>query len=75
MATIQIEGLNKKQRALAEIMWNMNGQEEVMGFIRSLQGNNRQEAQTVLELMLWAIWDECGEITTETKELVDTFRL
>ena len=72
---IVIEGLNKKQRALADIMWSMDGKEEVLGFINSLKGQNKQEAQTVLELMLWAIWDECGEITTETKELVDTFRL
>lgn len=72
---IVIEGLNKKQRALADIMWSMDGKEEVLGFINSLKGQNKQEAQTVLELMLWAIWDECGEITTETKELVDTFRI
>lgn len=70
--TITIEGLNKKQRALADIMWSMDGREEVMGFIHSLKGTNRQEAETVLELMLWAIWDECGEITTDTKELIDS---
>lgn len=73
--TIQIEGLNKTQRALADIMWSMNGKEQVMGFIRSLHGRHRQEAETVLELMLWAVWDECSEITTETKEVVDAFRL
>ena len=73
--SIQIEGLNKKQRALADIMWGMNGKEEVLSFISSLQGQNKQEAQTVLELMLWAVWDDCCEITTETKELVDSFRI
>ena len=72
---IQIEGLNKTQRAIADIMWAMDGKEQVLGFIRSLQGRQRQEAETVLELMLWACWDECGEITTETKELVDSFRI
>lgn len=69
--TITISGLNKKQRALADIMWSMDGKEEVMSFIHSLKGQNRQEAETVLEMMLWAIWDECGEITTDTKELID----
>ena len=72
---ITIEGLNRKQRALADIMWSMDGREEVLGFINSLKGKNKQEAQTVLELMLWAIWDECGEITTDTKDLLDTFRI
>ena len=73
--TIQIEGLTKTQRALADIMWGMNGKEEVMSFIGYLRGRQQQDAQTVLELMLWAVWDECGEITTETKELVDSFRI
>lgn len=72
---IAIEGLNKKQRALADIMWGMDGKEEVLSFITSLKGPTRQEAETVLELMLWAVWDECGEIATETKELIDTFRI
>jgi hypothetical protein len=71
---IVIEGLNKKQKALAEIMWNMDGKQEVLGFISSLQGNNKQEAQTVLELMLWAIWDEC-EDTQEANQVIQQFRL
>jgi hypothetical protein len=68
---IEITGLNKKQRALADIMWGMNSKDEVLSFIRSLRGQNKQEAETVLEMMLWAVWDECGEITTDTKEVVD----
>ena len=72
---IEIQGLNKTQRALADIMWGMNSKDEVMGFIKSLRGPTRQEAETVMEMMLWAVWDECGEITTETKELVDSFRV
>ena len=73
--TIAIEGLNKRQRAIADILWGMNGKEEVMAFITSLKGPTRQEAETVLELMLWAVWDECSEITTETKSIVDRFTL
>jgi hypothetical protein len=69
--TITIQGLNKKQRALADIMWSMDGKEEVMGFIRSLQGQNRKEAETVLELMLLAIWDECEDTTQAQEVLVD----
>ena len=66
---ITIEGLNKKQRALADIMWGMNGKEEVLSFIGSLRGPTRQEAETVLELMLWAIWDEC-EDTQEAQRVI-----
>ncbi len=72
--TITIEGLNKTQRAIADIMWNMNGKDEVMAFIRSLKGPTRQEAETVLELMLWAVWDEC-EDTPDARRVIDQFRL
>ena len=72
--TITIEGLNKTQRALADILWTMNGREEVMTFIRSLKGRHRKEAETVLELMLWAIWDEC-EDTHDACMVIEQFRL
>jgi hypothetical protein len=68
---MQIQGLNRTQRALADIMWGMDGKEQVMGFIRSLQGRQRQEAETVLELMLWAIWDECEGTEQAQEVLVD----
>jgi hypothetical protein len=68
---IKIEGLNKTQRAIADIMWGMNGKEEVMGFIHSLRGPTRKEAETVLELMLWAIWDEC-EDTREAQRVIQS---
>ena len=69
--TITIAGLNKTQRAMADIMWQMDGKEQVMGFIRSLQGRQRREAETVLELMLWAIWDGCEDTTQAQEVLVD----
>lgn len=72
--SITIEGLNKRQRAIADIMWSMDGKEQVMGFIRSLKGQHRQDAETVLELMLWAIWDEC-EDTQDACRVIDQFRL
>jgi len=68
---IKIEGLNKTQRAIADIMWGMNGKEEVMSFIHSLRGPTRKEAETVLELMLWAIWDEC-EDTQEAQRVIQS---
>jgi hypothetical protein len=71
---IEIANLNKTQRALADILWTMNGKDEVMSFIHSLRGPTRKDAETVLELMLWAIWDEC-EDTQEACRVIDQFRL
>jgi hypothetical protein len=72
---IEIRGLSKRQMALADILWGMNGREEVTAFISSLQGKTRQEAEVVLEMMLWAIWDDVAEIQQETIDLVDSFRI
>lgn len=74
MATIQIDGLNTNQRVLANIMWSMDSKEQVTAFIRSLRGQQQQDAQTVLEMMLLAIWDEC-EDTQEARMVIDQFRL
>lgn len=71
---MQIENLNKTQRALADIMWGMDSKDQVTAFIASLRGKQRQEAETVLELMLWAIWDEC-EDTQDACRVIDQFRL
>lgn len=71
---MQIEGLNKTQRALADIMWGMDSKEQVTAFITSLRGQQQRDAQTVLELMLWAIWDEC-ENTQEANQVIEQFRL
>ncbi len=72
--TIEIQGLNKTQRALADIMWGMDSKEQVTAFIGSLRGKQQQDAQTVLEMMLWAIWDEC-EDTQEASQVIGQFRL
>ena len=71
---MQIEGLNRTQRALADIMWGMDSKEQVTAFIASLRGQQQREAQTVLELMLLSIWDEC-EDTQEANQVIQQFRL
>jgi hypothetical protein len=71
---MQIEGLNKTQRALADIMWGMDSKDQVTAFIGSLRGQQQRDAQTVLELMLLAIWDEC-EDTQDACRVIDQFRL
>ena len=68
---MQIEGLNKTQRALADIMWGMDSKDQVTAFIGSLRGQQQRDAQTVLELMLWAIWDECDSVDEAQQVLVD----
>lgn len=72
---IQIDGLNKAQRAMADILWAMNGREEVESFIHSLKGNSKKNAQLVLSMMLWAIFDEIEAVDEAEAELDRIMRL
>lgn len=71
---IRIEGLNKRQRAIADIMWMMNSKAECQRFIASLEPATRRDAETVVEMMIWAVCDEV-ESTQEARVLLDKFTL
>ena len=71
---IKIEGLNKKQRLLADIIWALDSQEQVQTFIASLPPKDRRQAQTVTEMMILAFLDEV-EDTQEAKRVIDRIRL
>lgn len=71
---ITIEGFNKKQRALADIMWAMNDQEQVRAFIAALHPKDRQEAQTVCEMMILAFIDEVDTVDDLVKQTIDNLR-
>jgi hypothetical protein len=68
---ITIEGLSKKQRALADILWAMDGTEQVQAFIAALHPKDRVEAQTVCEMMILACIDECEDVEIAEQVLVD----
>jgi hypothetical protein len=71
---IQIEGLNKRQRAIADILWSFNSRDECRKFINSLQPNWRRDAETVVELMIWAVCDECRDVA-EAQHYLKPYRL
>jgi len=71
---IEIQGLNKKQRLLADIIWQLDSQEQVQTFIASLPTKDRKDAQTVTQMMVLAFFDEV-EDTQEAKRVIDKFKL
>jgi hypothetical protein len=71
---IQIEGLNRRQRAIADILWTFNSRDECRKFISSLQPNWRRDAETVVELMIWAVCDECRDVA-EAQHYLKPYRL
>lgn len=72
---IQIEGLSAKQRALADIIWACQSREAVHRFIHSLPANDQAQAHVVLEMMMWAVWDNIDGVDNEVVELLDKFRI
>lgn len=69
--TIKIEGLNAKQRMLADIMWQMNTEEEVKAFIRSLPEADRKQAKTVCEMMILALFDDVNHVDESTIDIIN----
>ena len=55
MIEIQIDGLNQRQRVLADIIWACDNHKQVKEFIRSLPTVALQdEAKNIVELMIMA---------------------
>jgi len=72
--TIQIQGLNKRQRAIADVLWMMNTREDAERFIHSLEPATRQDARTVVEMMQLAIIDEIDTVDDSVKSIIDNLK-
>ena len=71
---ITIEGLSKKQKALAEIMWGMDNKEDVLKFIHSLPTEDRKQAQVVCEMMVLALFDEVETVDDVVVDLINSYK-
>jgi hypothetical protein len=71
---ITIDGLNKRQRAIADILWSMGSKAECDRFIVSLQPAWRKDAETVIEMMILAVCDECQDVA-EAQHYLKPYRL
>jgi hypothetical protein len=71
---VQITGLSKRQRAIADVLWMMNTREDAERFIASLEPTTRRDANTVVEMMQLAIIDEIDSVDESTKLIIDNCR-
>jgi len=72
---IEIQGLTQRQRAIADVLWMMNGKDAVLSFIKSLEADTRKDAMVVLNMMVAGVMDEIQSVEPEVKELLDKYRL
>ena len=71
---IQIEGLNKRQRAIADVLWLMKTREDAERFVASLEPQTRQDAEIVIQMMMLAVIDECDTVDESVKSIIDNCR-
>jgi len=72
--SIQIQGLNKRQRAIADVLWLMNSKADALRFIASLEPLTRRDAETVIEMMQLAVIDECDTVDDSVKLMLDNLK-
>ncbi len=60
MIEITIDGLNARQRVLADIIWQFETRAQITAFIRSLPTVQLQdEAKSIVDLMIMATIEQC----------------
>jgi len=71
---ITIEGLTQRQKAIAEVLWMINGRDQVESFLKSLEKATRRDAEIVIEMMIAATLDEVDTIDPETIRVIDKYK-
>jgi hypothetical protein len=72
---VTIEGLNERQRFLADIIWACEHKDNVDAFIRSLPTKElRNEAQSIVDLMIMAVVEQCYDGVSEMTEATKLIR-
>ena len=75
---ITIDGLNSRQRVLADIIWAFDERKDIDRFIKTLPTEElRNEANSILELMVLASIEQLYEEITDNSEaesVVDNIR-
>ena len=79
MPEIQLDGLNKRQRVLADIMWAIEEWDDVEKFIATLPKRERIECEGIVEMMKMELVesyrkDAKVENTVEASKLIDKIR-
>ena len=62
MSVITLDGLTKKQKALAQILWSLASQNELDVFLANLSLQDKRDAELVLEMMVISGQDEVTDV-------------
>lgn len=79
MPEIKLDGLNQRQRVLADIMWAIEDWSDVERFIATLPKRERIECEGIVEMMRMELVESYRkgmnvETTAEASKLIDKIR-
>jgi len=79
MPEIKLDGLNQRQRVLADIMWAIEDWSDVERFIATLPKRERIECEGIVEMMRMELVESYRqgmnvETTVEASKLIDKIR-
>jgi len=79
MSEIRLEGLNRRQQVLADIMWSIEEWDDVERFVATLPTRERIECEGIVEMMRLELVESYRadmkiEDTTEATQLIDKIR-
>jgi len=59
MVEFELQGLNARQKFLADIMWQLEEYHQVQAFIATLPDREACEAESIIEMMRMAVVEQC----------------
>ena len=79
MSEIRLEGLNRRQQVLADIMWSIEEWSDVERFIATLPARERIECEGIIEMMRLELVEQYrasqeSENTLEADRVIDKIR-
>jgi len=72
-----LQGLNVRQKVLADIMWQFEEYHQVEAFIETLPDREACECQSIIEMMRMAVVEQCYEGVQkldQANQLIDKVR-
>ena len=69
---IKLEGLNARQKVLADIMWSIEEWTDVEKFVKTLPSRERAECKSILEMMKMEVVESYRKGMAEDGMLPDT---
>ena len=80
MVEIKLEGLNARQRVLADILWSIEEWSDTERFIATLPKREKAECESIVEMMKMELVESYRKDmgisdTPEANQVIDQFRL